>query len=135
METKITKVCSLVLCLLLVAMAFAGCSKDKPQGEESSALSNAKGEDNNEETKESENPLVGSWKSDSFEAIYTFNDDGTGEYDFYGDKKPFTYTDNGDSVEIKYETDTVSSVFKYVIEDDVLNIEDSFGEMYKYTKK
>lgn len=138
MKTSFKKVWSLVICLLIVSSFSVGCSKDKTQNEQTGASSQSDGAsvDDIKDDEDSQSALVGSWKSVTMsDAIYTFNADGTGEYEFYGNKSPFTYTDNGDSVEIKYETDTVASVFKYIVEDNELNIEDSFGEMYTYKKK
>lgn len=77
--------------------------------------------------------LVGTWKygsSSSF--VYTFNADGTCAYA----GRNCTYTDNGDSVEILYDGDTLSSTYGYRIEDNkTLHIEDSFGSEVIYERQ
>ena len=86
--------------------------------------------------KEKEEPvtLVGTWEYKELDAAYIFNEDGTGAYRFYGAEMPFTYTDDGESVSILYTGNTSPNVFAYSISGKTLSIEDSYGEMVKYTK-
>lgn len=51
-----------------------------------------------------------------------------------GAEKHFTYTDNGDSVTVHYTNDLLPSTFGYVIDGDLLLIEDSFGNRVKYKR-
>ena len=76
--------------------------------------------------------LVGSWTTSDF--TYTFNADGTGNYDAAGTKMNFDYEDKGDSVFITFEGNTAGEDHKYTIEGDTLKIADSFGEMVEYTR-
>ncbi len=86
------------------------------------------------------NPIVGRWKyTDSdlgdlgIDFIYTFNADGTGDYDMSGTKMTFTYTTDGNKLSIKYNE---SGLFEteYEIKDNVLNIKDSGGSDTLYKK-
>ena len=84
--------------------------------------------------------IIGVWEYFSNETArsdiyYEFNKDKTGKYSFYGSELSFTYTDNGEELEIKYDKDTQSSKFEYTIKDDILTIKDSFGDDVTYKKK
>lgn len=79
--------------------------------------------------------LIGSWEYESGGFTYTFNADGTGTYDVYGEVMNFTYTDNGSSIEMLFDDVDTPSTYEYSIEGDALTIKDSFGEDVKYIKK
>ena len=82
--------------------------------------------------KEEKNPIIGKWQSKEFSSyVYTFNEDGTGDYSGTN----FTYTTDGDKISIKYENSTAAFESTFEINDDVLNIKDSFGKDTLYTKK
>ena len=90
----------------------------------------------------SDKGIVGQWnyydstnKKAKSDIYYTFNDDKTGSYTFYGDTKKFTYEDKGSKVIISYENATVPNEFEYSIKDDVLTIKDSFGSDVTYKRK
>lgn len=90
------------------------------------------------DSKKDEEPLtlVGSWESNTLaDYIYTFNEDGTGNYYVVGLDMPFTYEDNGDSVSILFEGNTDATDLEYTIEGKTLTIIDSFGEPVLYTRK
>lgn len=75
--------------------------------------------------------LVGSWKyNGSTTFMYTFNADGTGSYA----GRNFKYVDDGKSVTITYDGDTVSGTYNYTIEGKTLKITDSFGSIVEYSK-
>ena len=81
-------------------------------------------------------PLIGTWDYEDLSGVsYTFNADGTGEYELLGEVMSFTYTDNGDSVEILYADVDGPSALDYRIDGNVLIIKDSFGEDVKYIKE
>ena len=105
--------------LLLVVMLFALC-----------ACGEKGGSDKKDAT------LVGSWVSEDIsDAIYTFNEDGSGDYEYFGTKMKFTYEDDGKAVTLKYENATEENVFTNPIKGDKLEIEDSFGDKVIYIKK
>lgn len=90
------------------------------------------------DSKKDEAPLtlVGSWESDALaDYIYTFNEDGTGNYSVAGLDMPFTYEDNGNSFSILYDGNTAATDFEYTIEGEKLTIIDSFGDPTVYTRK
>ncbi|MBQ3409398.1 MAG: hypothetical protein IJH12_09375 [Clostridia bacterium] len=114
---KITSVISLVA-ILMVVLTFSGCG--------------------NEKQKEEKYTLVGSWKLEAdtdLVYIYTFNDDGTGSYSYYGSELSFSYKDRGDKVSITFQGNTVESEFEYRIEGDSLIIKDGFGNDLTYKRQ
>lgn len=76
----------------------------------------------------SSSPLVGVWHHGSY--AYTFNADGTGDY---GEGFAFTYTDNGTTVSLKYESGAENE-FGYRIDGNTLYIKDSFDREVDYTR-
>ena len=82
--------------------------------------------------------LVGKWYANGNHNyyFYQFNEDGTGLYGYgdYEEGMKFTYTDNSDSVIIKYDGKDNELDFKYKIEEDTLTIEDSIGQEVIYKK-
>ena len=76
--------------------------------------------------------LVGKWQSKDYSSyVYTFNEDGTGDYS--GSK--FTYTTEGNKISILYENSTAPFESTYEIKDNELNIKDSFGSDTIYIRK
>ena len=82
-----------------------------------------------------DNKLIGCWVSAELSfCAYNFLHDGKGFYSFFDAKKEFTYTDNGDSVIIHFSGDLMSSTFKYSVCENILSIEDSFGNLVRYKR-
>ena len=78
--------------------------------------------------------LIGSWAYEEDENfIYTFNANGTGSYEIYGETINFTYTDNGSSVEIVF--DDAPGTFDYTIDGNTLVLVDSTGTEVRYLKQ
>lgn len=79
--------------------------------------------------------LLGTWCwNDHTDCGYLFSSDGKGAYYFCGGEKPFEYTDNGDSVTVHFIGDLFPNRFRYTVKEDVLSIEDSFGDEVIYTR-
>lgn len=112
----------LISALLISLIVLTGCEKTKQSDKESEQSSG--------------NSIIGSWKNDDLGAdyIYTFNDDGTGNYNAAGTIMEFTYTLVGDKISILYKEDTVSFDTEYKIDGDSLNIIDSIGSDTIYKK-
>jgi len=122
------RITALMLCLLLCTAFMVACSKD-----DSKTDSNG-GTDATEAI--AANSIVGSWECKDYAgAVYNFNSDGTGTYEFGGGAMNFTYEDSGESVSILYEGNTIASEYSYTIDGDTLNISDSTGETVVYIKK
>lgn len=99
--------------LVIVAVVFlAGCGKEK-QTEEVG--------------------LVGEWKYESY--VYTFNEDGTGQYDIGGNIMKFTYEDEGTKVSILFEGNTSPMELEYEISDNQLIVTDSTGSEVVYYRQ
>ena len=80
------------------------------------------------------NGIVGKWKYSGSEFsslgvdfVYTFNADGTGDYDMSGTKMSFTYIIDGDKLTINYNSSSAPFETEYEIKDNVLNVKDSGG--------
>ena len=109
---KYFKLLIITLVLSLSIIGLTGCGKEK--------------------TKEEKNPIIGKWENKTSPSyVYTFNEDGTGDYS--GVK--FTYTAEDNNISITYESSSVPFKSTYEIKDNQLNIKDSFGNDTIYIKK
>jgi uncharacterized lipoprotein NlpE involved in copper resistance len=80
----------------------------------------------------SKNPIVGQWQYKDYSSyVYTFNEDGTGEYA----GKKFTYKTEGNNISITYEGTTAAFNSTFEIKDNQLIIKDSLGKDTVYNKK
>jgi len=145
---------AIILCIILTA-ALTGCSGGKTATEadkteaaqateaaetvaETTAATEAEKTEaaTEAETESEKSPLVGSWDYEELSGfVYTFNEDGTGKYDVFGEVMNFTYTDKGDSIEFHYEDVDAPTTLDYSIDGDTLTIKDSAGADVKYIKK
>ncbi|MBQ3415506.1 MAG: hypothetical protein IJH39_09235 [Clostridia bacterium] len=109
---KTLKVLAIVAILVAALFALTGCEKKKS------------------------NSIVGSWKSEQGDYIYTFKEDGTGDYAVYSTKMNFTYKTENEKIAITYDGSTAAFETEYNINGDTLNIKDSFGKdtLYKRQK-
>ena len=83
-----------------------------------------------------DNKLIGCWVSAEMSfCTYNFLTDGKGFYSFGDAKKDFIYTYTSESVTIHYVGDFIPSTFKYSICENILSIEDSFGNLVRYKRK
>ncbi len=83
-------------------------------------------------------PIVGSWECEYGSLgkfIYTFNDDGTGQYDAAGRIKKFTYTEDGSKLSISFEGTKLPRELPYRIDGSKLFVTDSFGMEAEYNRK
>lgn len=80
--------------------------------------------------------LLGSWRNDDlgYSFIYTFNADGTGQYDIMGSAMEFTYDIDGNKVAIAFPGDTGAFETEYRIDGETLSLMDSFGNATLYQK-
>lgn len=106
------KVFALALAVILVVALFAGCGKG------------------------GSNKLVGTWAWE-YEGLgevmsFTFNADGTGSLDAFGEGEPFTYTVSGDKISMTAEGETEEVPFS--IDGNKLTIEIE-GEKIELVKK
>lgn len=79
--------------------------------------------------------LIGTWASVEFPSFaYNFISADEGYYSMADAKKEFKYNADDTKVVIYYPGDVSALSFKYEINEDVLSIEDSFGNFVKYKK-
>ena len=103
---KKIKAIGLFLAIFVIALVVVGCGK-------------------------SENSIVGTWTSESGSFVYTFNEDGTGDYS----GAAFTYTTVDDKLSITYNGSTSPFETTYTIDGNTLNVKDSFGNDTIYKRK
>lgn len=108
---------SIILVLIvLLAISLVGCSKN----------------DNNSKD------IIGYWKNDTtlpgYEFIYTFNENGTGNYNSAGTDMPFQYVISGNKISIFYDGDDVPFDTEFEIKGNVLNVKDSNNEDVFYNR-
>ena len=83
------------------------------------------------------NPIVGKWeaKLGTYSYVYTFNADGTCQYDAAGTIMKCTYKTDGDKLSILYDDSDVSFDTTYSISEKKLNVKDSMGNDTIYNRK
>ena len=132
------KLKSVLLTMTIIGMltSFAGC------GEEKEALSNTASEssvsDSTETVTEAETEaagLVGVWEYEAGGYTYTFNEDGTGQYDLGGTIMKLTYEDKGTILSILFEGNTDPMELENSMSDGKLIIIDSLGDEVVYNRK
>ena len=79
--------------------------------------------------------IVGSWKYDGADYTYTFNEDGTGNYNSAGTDMPFKYEISGKNISFFYDGDDISFDTEFEINGNVLNVKDSNNEDVFYNKR
>lgn len=115
---KIVTSLAIIVLLISSVLLLTGCGKE------------------NKEQDEKKTTIVGSWKYEGADYTYTFNEDGTGNYNAYGTEMKFTYTTNDNKISILYDGNTSPFETEYSIDGDTLNVLDSFGKdtLYKRVK-
>lgn len=99
MKTKVLKLCSLLMALLVMTSLLAACGGG------------------------GDNPFLGAWDDDESEQSLIFNEDGTGAQASYSGVIEFTYTWEGDTVTITSEELGISA--EATLEDNVLYMDNS----------
>ena len=127
MKNSIIKIIA-VLFVVMITAAFAGCNND--QTEESSFILTESEEVINSD------PLVGKWQSEKLSNyVYTFNDDGTGQYDMAGKVLKLTYSTDEGKITLNFLEEGYTPVtLNYILDGDSLNIKDSFGKDTFYVR-
>lgn len=120
---KFIKSMLLILVLVSTILVFTGCGNTNETTE-------------NKDSKEIKNTIVGSWKYDGADYTYTFNEDGTGDYNAAGTIMEFTYETEDKKISILFSGNTAPFESEFSIDGDTLNIIDSFGKdtLYKRVK-
>ena len=124
---KAVKILSIAAVLAMI-FTLAACHKNDSDSEESSAASVV--------SEQPVNPLAGKWQAkDLPDYIYTFNADGTGQYDMAGNILELTYTVQDGKITMTFLTQGYQPVtLAYVLDGDRLNIKDSFGSDTFYNR-
>ena len=121
---------NIFLILLTAAVAagslfmFAACNKNEDNSDKKSDASIS-----SEDSKPAD-PLVGKWQAQTLpDYVYTFNADGSGQYNMAGTDLEMNYSTENGKITMNYTTEGYSSVtLDYILEEDRLNIKDSFGK-------
>ena len=114
---RLMEIIAIITVLITTMFALTGCTKNK------------------KEEKKDPNTIVGTWKCDGGDYTYHFNEDGTGDYSYYGAKMEFTYKTEGNKLSITYNGSTAAFETEYSIDDDTLNVKDSFGKDTLYKRQ
>lgn len=122
---KAIKLLSIAAALAMI-FTLAACNKNDSETEESSSGASV----SEQTTQETADPIVGKWQSkDLPDYIYTFNADGTGQYDMAGNILDLTYTTEEGKITISFTADGYTPVtLSYELDGDRLNIKDSYGK-------
>jgi len=117
-----------IVSALTVLCAFAGCNKNDSETKESSSSAVV--------SEQSVDLLTGQWQSEQLpDYIYTFNADGTGQYDMAGKILALNYTTDNGKITITFLEEGYTPVtLDYELDGDKLNIKDSFGKDTFYIK-
>ena len=118
---KAIKILSIAAVIVMICTVTA-CNKNDSDREESSAASVV--------SEQPADSLTGKWQSkDRPDYIYTFNADGTGQYDMAGKVLELDYntTEEGTITITFHEEGYTSVTLRYTLDGDTLNIKDSFG--------
>ncbi len=135
-----------LLAAFAVMTAFSGCAKsDGAQTNTASAESSAEStvskaesstesavsKDESKTSSSDETGLVGKWVSEEYNGgfVYTFNDDGTGNYDMMGSVMDLTYTIDSDTkMTITFLAEGYDPMsVNYSLEGDKFTISDTTG--------
>ena len=115
-----------VVSALTMLCTFAGCN-NRNAGNESQASTISE---------QSADSLSGQWQSEELsDYIYTFNGDGTGQYDMAGKVLELNYATEDGKRTLTFLAEGYTPVtLDYELDGDRLNIKDSFGKDTFYVK-
>ena len=124
---RIVKIFVVVL-VLTVLCAFAACNNNGGDKDES-----GKGE---ESVLKTDDRLYGQWQSEKkSDYVYTFNADGTGQYDMAGNVLELTYNNRDGKITLSFTQEGYTPVtLSYELDGDRLNIKDSYGKDTFYVR-
>ena len=132
----------LTLAVMGMLSAFVGCGEEKETssaGVSESSVSDSSEVETEAETETEavaeETGLVGVWEYEAGGYTYTFNEDGTGQYDLGGTIMKLTYEDKGTILSILFEGNTDPMELEYSMSDGKLIIIDSLGDEVVYNRK
>ncbi len=130
-KMKATKVLAMILVLAMTCLLFAACNPPKNNGADTGKATDTAAETAAALT------IVGEWASEDYDGayVYTFNEDGTGNYDVSGTDMPFTYTAENGKLSILYDGNTAPFETEYTLTETALTLKDSFGDDVVYLKK
>ena len=133
-----------VAAVAVIAFAFvaAGCggggnaASSKASSSAATVASSSSAASSSAAISEEAKAVVGSWVSEAMkEYVYTFNEDGTGNYAMGDTKKDLTFKVAGGKLEILFKGDTAPFKTPVRIEGNKLIIKDSFDKDVVYIKK
>lgn len=113
---------SLAVVLVLASLcAFTACNNNGGSAGESGS---------EESVLKTDDRLYGKWQSEKkSNYVYTFNADGTGQYDMGGNVLELTYTNEDGKITLSFIQEGYTPVtLSYELDGDRLNIKDSYGK-------
>lgn len=141
MKTRNALIPALALALALVCALFAGCGgkngKTPASDSDLTPANVAPAPASDSDLPAPQAALTGEWASRDFDGafVFTFNADGTGNYDASGTDMPFTYEVKDGRLSILYEGDSVPFETPYTLTAETLTIKDSSDANVVYNRK
>ncbi len=88
-------------------------------------------------SKDESGSLVGTWISEDFDGgyVFTFHEDGSGNYNALGTDMPFTYTAKDGTLSVLYDGETMAYETEFTVLGDTFTLKDSTGQDVVYKKK
>lgn len=138
---KMSKVIIALITVLALGLAVAGCSCTTSTTKDSNNTTTTTNTatDRSTSSDKKSNSVIGSWRYTDKDvpeltATYTFNEDGTGQYDIAGQIMKLTYKVDGDKLSITFEGQSIPMDVEYKVSDDTLKIKDITDEYIEYKK-
>ena len=141
------KIIVAVMCVLVVGVSLVGCSCSSTDNRTNSTTSQSANTNANNGSGNSAAPaaapeskgtgIVGTFRyvdaeTPELTSSYTFNQDGTGQYELLGEKLDLTYKTNGNILSIMFAGQNVPMDVEYTVNAEALTIKDVTGNDVVY---
>ena len=143
------KIIVAVMCVLVVGASLVGCSCSSTDNKTNSTTSQSANTNANNGSGNSAAPaaapeskgtgIVGTFRyvdaeTPELTSSYTFNQDGTGQYELLGEKLDLTYKTNGNILSITFAGQSIPMDVEYTVNAQALTIKDVNGNDVVYNR-
>ena len=143
------KIIVAVMCVLVVGASLVGCSCSSTDNRTNSTTSQSANTNANNGSGNSAAPaaateskgtgIVGTFRyvdaeTPELTSSYTFNQDGTGQYELLGEKLDLTYKTNGNILSITFAGQSIPMDVEYTVNAQALTIKDVNGNDVVYNR-
>ena len=141
------KIIVAVMCVLVVGASLVGCSCSSTDNKTNSTTSQSANTNANNGSGNSAAPaaapeskgtgIVGTFRyvdaeTPELTSSYTFNQDGTGQYELLGEKLDLTYKTNGNILSITFAGQSIPMDVEYTVNAEALTMKDVTGNDVVY---